>query len=321
LTDATSREAERFRGRDAGRLSSSFHQPVGSQFEPGRLGGYYIDFRVKVESPQWPPASLTPLDEQLWVDSAQWGLGCYEHYLAGAGDEWLQGALACGRHMVERQRADGGWVHGQPYPHTFPLDPPWLSAMAQGEGASLLLRLHRETGEERLAEAALRALRPYEVPSSEGGVQALLDGRPFPEEYPTDPPSFVLNGGIFALWGLYDAGLALGDAEAERGFRDGIDTLAASIDRWDTGWWTRYDLFPHLVPNVASPAYHTLHIDQLDAMQLLEPRPELARAAERWRGYAASRMGRRRAFAAKVVFRLAVPRNRLLARRMPWGRR
>ena len=126
----------------------------------------------------------------------------------------------------------------------------------------------------------MRALSPLSVPSSEGGACALLDGRPFPEEYPTQPPSFVLNGAIFALWGLRDVAVGLGHAEAGRAFEDGVDALAASIHRWDTGSWSLYDLFPHPVPNVASGAYHALHVAQLEAMVQLAPRPELAAAAD-----------------------------------------
>ena len=94
---------------------------------------------------------------------------------------------------------------------------------------------------------------------------ALLDGAPMPEEYPTDPPSFVLNGAIFALWG-YDVARCSGTSAPAR-FERGADALAANIHRWDTGCWSLYDLFPHPVMNVASPVYHALHTSQLEAMQ------------------------------------------------------
>ena len=99
-------------------------------------------------------------------------------------------------------------------PHTFRLDPPWLSAMAQGEGASLLTRLHLETGEERYAEAALLALKTMELAVPAGGTLAEFEGQPFLEEYPTEIPSCVLNGAIFAIWGLDDVGRGLNDAAA-----------------------------------------------------------------------------------------------------------
>jgi heparosan-N-sulfate-glucuronate 5-epimerase len=304
--------------------SRSFAPVVGRFVRPAEPRGYYIDFRFKAESPRWPPEWLKPRASQLHVTTAQWGLGAFERYVNGEGGEWLDAAQAAALHLVREQesagRHEGGWIHRFPMPHTFRLDPPWLSAMAQGEGASLLVRLHLETGVDDYKEAALLALKSFRVPSSAGGVQARLDGGPFFEEYPTTPPSLVLNGGIFALWGAYDVAVGLGDPEAKRDFRAGLDTLATDINRWDTGSWSRYDRYPFPVPNVASSAYHLLHITQLDAMALIERRPELERAADRFRAQMNRRANRVRAFASKAAFRLIVPRNRWLGRRLPWLR-
>jgi hypothetical protein len=154
-----------------------------------------------------------------------------------------------------------------------------------------------------------------------GGAAAPLGGTLFPEEYPTQPASFVLNGALFALWGLRDVGLALGDAGALTAFEEGVDALAGNIERWDTGRWSRYDLFPHRVTNVASRAYHELHVAQLEAMHELAPRPELLAAAERFAGYAGSPPARASAFARKALFRLADPRSERLARLLPWARK
>ena len=207
------------------------------------------------------------------------------------------------------------------YPHSLPLPAPWLSAMAQGQGASLLVRLHAHTGHERFVEGALLALRPFAVPAAQGGVQALLDGRPFPEEYPTLPASHVLNGAIFALWGLRDVAIALDDQDAHRGFADGAETLALNLHRWDTGRWSLYDLFPHPIPNPASSFYHALHVSQLEAMALFAPHAEIERVRSRFEAYAASDRLRRLAFAHKCAYRLLVPRNRLFAHRLPWTRK
>jgi heparosan-N-sulfate-glucuronate 5-epimerase len=298
--------------------------PVGSQVRSDGLGGYYIDFSLKASTPRWPPEWLGDPADHAHVVTAQWGLGCYERYLRGEGEPWLAAAIDSADHMLgEQERGgvrDGGWSHQKAKSHTYQLVPPWLSAMAQGEGASLLVRAHAATNDDRFAEGARRALGPLAVPTAEGGVRSSIGAGFFLEEYPTDPPSHVLNGGIFALWGYRDVALALGDEEARREFERGVDTLAQNLGRWDTGSWSRYDLFPRRVDNVASSAYHLLHINQLLAMQLIAPRPELAAAAERFEGYRRSRPNRMRAFGRKALFRLLVPRNRLLAHRTPFAR-
>lgn len=304
--------------------AKSFPTAMGNNIEAGKVRGYYFDLRFKAETPSWPPSWLKSRDEQLHVGTAQWALGAYERYLEGEGEEWLACALEAGRYLVDDLEQggpfDGAWLHWMEMPHTYRLRPPWISAMAQGEGASLLVRLHAETGDESFAEAARRALKPLSIPVRSGGVRALLGGGPFFEEYPTEPPSFVLNGGIFAMWGCYDVGVGLEDSAATQDFEDALDALARSIERWDTGYWSLYDLFPHPVfPNVASSAYHALHITQLRAMQRIAPRKELEETAERFEGYTKERGNGARAFAVKSAFRLLTPRNRLLAHKPPWS--
>jgi heparosan-N-sulfate-glucuronate 5-epimerase len=313
-------------GGYAGFFSSArtFELPVGSNIRRGEPAGYYIDFSRKPESPRWPPEWFARAPEgHLHCVPAQWGLGCFERYLSGHGEVWLAAAVDAGEYMLGRQepagRHSGGWLHRRPVHHTFDVEPPWLSAMAQGEGASLLARIHATTGEDRFAEAARRALEPLALSSGGGGVRAELDGGFFLEEYPTEPPSLVLNGGIFALWGYYDVAIALADSEAQREFEQGLEALAGNIHRWDTGRWSRYDLFPRRVVNVASSAYHLLHVNQLRAMQLVDPRPELEGAIQRFQSYMDSRLLRSEAFARKALFRLLVPRNRVLARRTPFA--
>jgi heparosan-N-sulfate-glucuronate 5-epimerase len=296
--------------------AASLDLPVGGQVTPGELRGYYIDFASKVTEPVWPPSWLPPREQQIHCETIQWALGCLERHLATEDERWLSAALEAAGYLSEIQSDSGGWEHLTPMPHTYHLAAPWLSALAQGEGASLFARLHLLTGDPAHADTARQALHSMELPVERGGVLAGLGDGTLPEEYPTSPPSFVLNGAIFALWGFYDVGIGLDDAQAAQAFDDGAETLAANIARWDLGYWSRYDLYPHPLVNVASPAYHQLHITQLKAITLIAPDSRFDRVRERFEGYQRSRISRWRAFAAKAAFRLRVPRNRLLGRRM-----
>ena len=296
----------------------SFPIPLGSHIGDGSIRGYYIDMRVKAAEPALPRGWDRFTGEVVWVAIAQWALGCYEHYLHGGDDRWLSAMRDGGDLLLRNIGEDGGLWQSYLLGHTFPVVPPWISAMAQGEAASVLVRLHHETGDDRYAEGALRVLPPLSVDTPDGGTRAYLDGGPWLEEYPTDPPSYVLNGGIFAIWGLYDVAVGLGDERARREFESCAETLHRNVHRWDTGHWSRYDLFPHpFMVNVASLAYHALHINQLRAMQRIAPDERVAEVMARFESYSDSGVLRARALAEKSAFRLAVPRNKRLARVWP----
>ena len=320
----TAVDGRRRRQSDSGRRQyrRAFSLPLGRHVRRDAVRGYYLDFAEKTEHPHWPPPWFPWPGFHRFMAISQWGLGAYERHLDGQGPQWLASAVAAAEYLVEEQthtgRHAGAWFEPEDYPHTFDVRGPWLSAMAQGQCASLLVRAHAETMDARFADAARRALGPMEIATHDGGVQATLDGHPFPEEYPTNPPAFVLNGAIFALWGYYDVWKGLGDDEAGALFEDRVGMLTANIYRWDTGYWSRYDLFPHPIINVASPAYHRLHIRQLEVLAELAENPHLLAFAARFESYAASRRCRTLALAMKVAFRLAVPRNSVVARRLPW---
>jgi heparosan-N-sulfate-glucuronate 5-epimerase len=311
---------------ETGRLSraSAFAPPLGRHVEPDGVRGYYLDLSVKAPEAQWPPPWLRPDAPVMHVTVAQFGLGAFERYLAGNGEGYLVAARGAGAWLAERQirggPLDGGLPHEFEMPHTYNLSPGWLSSMAQGQAASLLVRLQLETGDAELGEAASRALSPLSVPVAQGGVLATLGDGPFFEEYPTTPSSLVLNGEIFTVWGVRDVALGLKDPDTGEQLRTATETLSANLDRWDTGYWSRYDLFPHPISNVASGSYHHLHITQLRAMSQISPQAEFGRVADRFSAYSEKRTNEVRATAAKVAFRLMVPRNRLLARRLPWLR-
>jgi len=304
--------------------TGGFRVRLGARIAHASVRGYYVDFTIKAEDPHWPPPWFGMAAHRMHVVPIQWALGSYERFLATGDESWLAGARGAGDWLCEEQqrggRQDGGWIKDFPYKHTYRVAPPWVSGMAQGQGASLLVRLHLTTGDERYADAALRALNPMREPVAAGGVGAELDGGFFPEEYPTDPPSHVLNGGIFGLWGCRDVALALSDPGASELDTQGTESLARSLPRYDTGRWSRYDLYPHPVVNVAHITYHRLHIVQLRAMAAITADPRFERTAARFEQYAASRARRADAFARKALFRVAVPRNQRLARALPWTR-
>jgi heparosan-N-sulfate-glucuronate 5-epimerase len=229
-----SQEGTGFMVRDgAGFFSSAakLRLPPGQRVRAGGVGGYYLDLRAKAPPDGSPAPDRFPRGSGP-VGLAQAGLGHHERWLAGEGDEHLEHARVLGAHLLLTQLREpgarfGGLPHDFAYRHGSLLPPGWLSAMAQGEAASLFVRLAHATDDETFAQGARDALAPLGLSVEQGGVSAPLGRRPFPQEYPTTPPSHVLNGGIFALWGLYDVGVGLDESPARASFEDGVDTLAA----------------------------------------------------------------------------------------------
>jgi heparosan-N-sulfate-glucuronate 5-epimerase len=164
--------------------------------------------------------------------------------------------------------------------------------MGQGHALSVLARAyHHSGGDTTYLHAALAGLRPFEVASSAGGVLANFLGRiPWYEEYPTQPASFVLNGFIYALLGLYDLSTVAPSAsqQATQLFRQGMVSLKQLLLLYDTGSGTTYDLRHFMLgvaPNLARWDYHATHVNQLLLLATIDHDPLLTATAERWIGY------------------------------------
>lgn len=77
--------------------------------------------------------------------------------------------------------------------------------MCQGQAISVLCRAYHVTGDTTYLKAAEAALEPFKVKSADGGVKAVfMEKLDWYEEYPTNPSTFILNGFMYSLIGLYD---------------------------------------------------------------------------------------------------------------------
>ena len=197
------------------------------------------------------------------------------------------------------------WMHDFDWEYRDRLIAPWYSGLAQGQGISLLVRAHAETGERSFMDAAGHAFAALVAPVSEGGTLCIdADGMPWIEEYIVDPPTHILNGFIWALWGVWDFHIATGDAGARALFDRCVMTLERNLHRYDIGFWSLYELSDTKLKMIASAFYHSLHIVQLEVMFRLAGRESFRMWAERWALYRTSRYRRARATAHKVAFKI-----------------
>jgi hypothetical protein len=220
----------------------------------------------------------------------------------GAGDRAK--ALAAARWLVEHQVADGPLAGAMPFTHSLGgVAAPVASALTQGQAMSALGRAWLVAREEAFARAAAAALGPLERGVEEGGLCARFHGSTsvWYEEYPcAEDPSHVLNGFIFALWGLRDVSLLGLAPKAGALYRAGLASLATHLPAFDSGYWSYYQCPDRARPRVASLSYHHFHCVMLRILSELESDNVFAQTAERWETYLGRRRCRLRALAAKL---------------------
>lgn len=197
--------------------------------------------------------------------------------------------------FVAHQDSRGGWpimVTRKLISNVMELQPGWYSAMAQGHGISTLVRAYLKSKDLVYLRTAVNALKLFEINSAQGGVKArFANSYDWYEEYPTTPSSFVLNGFIFSLFGLYDLKeIATGEPleTVTRLYEEGIKSLKAMLLMYDSGFGTFYDLrhiSVGLAPNRARWDYHTVHISQLLQLSKMEDEPLFTSTVKRWQDY------------------------------------
>lgn len=289
----------------AGKTVDFMPQPLGRHVDPSGLGGYYCDLRHKATH----SVDAMPRDgfgEPDWwvIPIAQAALGFWDLRLEG---EDVDGSfLHLADWLVERAQPGpaGGvvWTVDRPQ-RKYGIPPGWASAMAQGQSASVLLRAHALTGRKTYLELARAALPPLTVPVAEGGLQNVLDGAVVLEEYPTPQPTAILNGWLFALYGVHELATVADAPGAQALFDLSYAGLLELLPRYDVGWWSLYSLYDHGRPDLSKPFYQRLHPELLDALALIRPASLLSDYAERWRAQLTWR-ATARASLDKVSFRV-----------------
>jgi hypothetical protein len=286
-----------------------------------QLGQYYMLFGEKADYAGHHDGTGIPMLDYHGriglqynpIAIAQWGLGNYNLFCQTGENERKNKFLkACDwlcAHLESNKNGAWVWNHQFDWEYRSRLRAPWYSALAQGQGISSLVRAYRETGVLEYLHAADLAFASFLRSTQEGGVTFTDDdGHVWLEEYVVTPPTHILNGFIWAAWGVYDYFLATQNKSAQDLFAQAVFTLRENLDRYDLGFWSLYEQTgPQsgaLLPMVASPFYHRLHVVQLRVMHDLTGDDTFARFADKWEGYSQSRAKRTRALCYKGAFKL-----------------
>jgi len=240
---------------------------------------------------------------------AQYGLGNYNLFRRMGGEVNFERFKRCANWLVDNLEQNRYglyvWNHKFDWEYFQVLKAPWYSALAQGQGISVLLRAYIETGKDRFLEDAEKAFESLDKVVREGGVQFVDEnGDVWLEEYLVEPPSHVLNGFIWALWGVYDYWQVTGQEKAHRLFDSCLVTIHKNLHRYDNGFWSLYDLSENRLRTIASFFYHDLHIVQLEILHKLTGNAIFENFFQKWASYREQDINRYRAFFNKAVFKL-----------------
>ncbi len=203
------------------------------------------------------------------------GLKNYQYYMKTNNNVYKTIFLAQANWLVANVQKNGVWnINHVKSINQFKLNPPWISALSQGLGISVLVRAYNINQDKKYLLAARSALKPFMQDIKNGGIVTENNFGKFYEEYPIKGNStHVLNGFIYALYGLYDLYKYDNNQLAKELFDDGIKTLKKIVVRYELTGWTRYDLNPNRnLRNhwgYASPWYQKLHAAQLYGIYMI----------------------------------------------------
>ncbi|MEZ4648405.1 MAG: D-glucuronyl C5-epimerase family protein [Candidatus Eisenbacteria bacterium] len=302
---------------------------------PGAPGYFYLDWRrdwsddeeLRAATPDGPirtPRAVEAIPGEWRYDPIsviQTGLSLHDQILDelhdgtrrlsadGRPTEWAGGeAPEFDRFEVLNAQLD--WLHAHaewlpdsvavwPVPwvaERYGLEPPWYSALSQGQGISLLVRTAQWGRPEDLvlAEAAVRSL----LESDLSIVIRDARGVRFLEEFPVESRPEVLNGCLLAWLGLWDYARATGDAQLRTECLELLDRIETQVPKYELTrsgliGWTRYDLETTLP---TSPTYQELHAALARALAEETGRAFWEVRAVEWRRAAASMTQRLRVF-------------------------
>jgi len=240
---------------------------------------------------------------------SQYGLGNYNLFLNNGDESNFKKFHSVAKWLVTNLELNTKgipvWHHNFDYEYKQKLKAPWYSGLAQGLGLSVLLRAYLETKENMFLDSYNKAWISFTKQINDGGIIYIDKNKdPWIEEYIVSPPTHILNGFIWALWGVYDAWKMDNNNEAKILFNKCIKTLKLNISSYDNNYWSFYERSNTLVPMLASPFYHKLHIVQLKILGKISNEDYFSKTAIKWESYSKSFYKKNRALIGKALFKV-----------------
>lgn len=176
--------------------------------------------------------------------------------------------------LVENMDKNGAYWHDFQLPY-YDFNQPWVGGLAQGLAISALIRAYHKSNDKTLKESAFKALDGLEMHCLHKDAEGFL----WISEFPDTPT--ILNGFIYALFGIYDMAEE-GSTKAKKIWEECIDNLSKKIEKYDLGYWSRYDLQTGMP---ATLFYHNIHIKQMAVLAELTSLEIFLLFKQKWQHY------------------------------------
>lgn len=275
------------------------NQDEGKCYSKTAVEGYYNNLTEKITKFGFPGNQIPVVEPapgvkmEFSIAVFQYGIAAYDLYLQTKGQSYLSKLKACADWAIEHQEPNGAWAT-----FTYKRPDQLYSAMAQGEGISLLIRAHIALDNPKYLYAAKVAKTFMMKPISEGGTSLYHEGRIYLYEYLNAPQ--VLNGWIFAAWGLFDYAKFFNDEFAMTEWNNTVSAMVEKLPQYDNGFWSKYSDGR----SVANPFYHKLHIALLNTMYDLTGIDTFKKYSDLFQGYQNKWWNKTRAFIYKFWLKL-----------------
>ncbi len=265
--------------------------PIAKDLTSSTLGEYYFVFQEKRVSSGKDQKLISKFDEngipinKTYIDVkdkdyvyfpisiGQMGLSVYHTWLQTGADEdkdrFLKFAHWFEKNVEITHELGARWLTDVALPQ-YKNPGPWASAFTQSRAISILLRAYQITQKKKYSELAKLALVPFQKSVEDGGVMIHTKWGNFYEEYTAEVPTMVLNGMIFALFGLQDfVRVYPKNKIGKKLLNDGLSCLENTMHLYNLGFWSRYNYCQekwHPEVDPATIQYQRLHISQLDVL-------------------------------------------------------
>lgn len=280
---------------------SVFHvkQGVGKYYSKTEVKGYYNDLTGKVCNKTVLDENGIPLTETITgkisnfpIAVFQYALGLYDNILEKNNETAKKEFINIANWALAKIKDNGMWdcmsdLNDSKHESQ--------SAMCQSEGASVLIRAYVITNDKKFLNYAKKAIDFMITPVDEGGTCFYdLNGGVIFQEYVSRYNLSVLNGWIFSIFGLIDITKVTNEQKYKDILNKTIKTLSNNIKKYDRGFWSNYDI----KGTIASPAYHDVHIMQLNLLYELFGEENFKVFSNKWSKYQASKI---RKFASMLI--------------------